>query len=146
VSADVSVADVAAAVRHSSIYMASKTVHAPMWRALRAAGARIVSTWIDEAGPGETSDFADLWVRCVTEASSVDFCIVYVEPGEVLKGAFVEMGAALASRRARVLWVGPQAGLSVLSHPRVMPCGTLEDALSVAGFRAPAFDTHGGAR
>jgi hypothetical protein len=79
------------------IYIASKTKHAKRWRFLRdKVGEPIISTWIDEAGPGESVDMDDLWRRCIAESSSCELLIVYREPGEVLKGAWVEVGAALA--------------------------------------------------
>lgn len=34
------------------IYVASKTRHAAKWKALINKGYNIISTWIDEAGPG----------------------------------------------------------------------------------------------
>lgn len=81
----------------SGIYIASKTKHADRWRFLRdKVGEPIISTWIDEAGPGESADLDDLWHRCIKEASSCELLIVYREPDDVLKGAWVEVGAALA--------------------------------------------------
>lgn len=82
------------------IYMASKTIHAPKWRDLwDRQGFNIISTWIDEADEGQTLDWPDLWTRCLTEASTCDILVVYREPYEELKGAWVEVGAALASGR-----------------------------------------------
>ncbi len=77
------------------IYIASKTIHAPKWRRLRDEGYNIVSTWIDEAGEGQ-SDYRELSVRCIREIRQSDFLILYCEVNEVLKGANVEAGAALA--------------------------------------------------
>ena len=100
------------------IYAASKTVHAPMWKRHRNLGAPIISTWLDEAGVGETADFADLWRRCISEASSCEALIAYREPGEILKGAFIEIGAALANDR-KVYCVGDFEGMSFINHPLV---------------------------
>lgn len=80
-----------------SIYIASKTKHADKWRKLRADGWNIISTWIDEAGQGQTKNRRDLAQRCIREAASADLFILYVEPGEQLKGALIEAGAALHS-------------------------------------------------
>lgn len=78
------------------IYVASKAVaHGPMWRARRAAGWPIISTWIDESDEGATLDWPDLWGRCLAEAARADVLIAYREPGEILKGAFIEIGVAL---------------------------------------------------
>lgn len=97
------------------IYIASKTTHAERWRALRTDGLPIVSTWIDEAGLGESASLADLWRRNVLEAANAAALIVYHEPGETPKGALVEIGAAIACG-VPVLWVGPQDGQTVVCH------------------------------
>lgn len=82
----------------TGIYIASKTAHADRWRFLRdEVGQPIISTWIDEAGVGQSSDLNDLWRRCILESSTATVLIIYCEPGETLKGAWVELGAALAS-------------------------------------------------
>lgn len=109
------------------IYFASKTKWAPRWREYRAQGIPVISSWIDEAGVGETSDFADLWVRCISEASRADALIVYRESGEILKGAFIEVGAALANGR-RVFAIGCQ-DLSFVNHPLVTQVYWVNDAL-----------------
>jgi hypothetical protein len=133
VSDDLNLAELGALAHAAGlrIYTASKTRHAPIWRDLRTAGVPIVSTWIDEAGPGETASFDDLWIRCITEASQAGALIVYAEEGDVLKGAFVEVGAALG-HGVPVFAVGTQPGWSFTSHPRVTKCGSLNEALRQA--------------
>jgi len=93
------------------IYISSKVKHAARWQALRDAGAAIISTWIDEAGPGASSDYHNLAHRCIEEARTADALILYCEPGEILKGALIEVGAALAWGRP-VLCVGTCESLS----------------------------------
>ncbi len=110
------------------LYTASKTAHAPKWRALQEHGVRICSTWIHEAGKGETADFGDLWCRCVQESSGCTALLCYREPGEVLKGAFVEVGAALASDRL-VMLVGDWDGFSFVHHPNAVLRDSVEHAL-----------------
>lgn len=110
-------------------YIASKTVHGPRWRRLRDAGHEIISTWIDEAEVGATSDWADLWVRCVCEAASADALLLYREPGEFLKGALVEAGAALAS--GKIVYAVGCEGQSFTNHPLVVKCSSLDDALQI---------------
>ena len=114
-----------------TIYTASKTVHAPKWRALRAAGYSVNSTWIDEAGPGESADLVDLARRCIDEAKAADSLLLYCEPGEVLKGALIEAGAALAAGKV-VRQVGTCVNdLSALSsHPLWKRYDTLGEALA----------------
>lgn len=107
------------------VYVTSKARHAPMWRALRSAGLPINSTWIDEAGEGETVSWASLWQRCIAEAHTASILIAYYEDGEEWKGAFVEIGAHLASKGAYVLLVGD-------------PPGSWKDSTSV--HRVPSLD------
>lgn len=118
-----------------TIYGASKSKHGAMWQRLRASGVPIISTWIDECGPGE-SNMIELWDRCIAEASRADATIVYAEPGDVMKGAFVEVGAALASGK-RVFWVGPCDG-SVSNHRNVTRVATMAAALALANAAADA--------
>ena len=113
------------------IYIASKAKHGARWLLLRAQGVPILSSWIDEYAPGATASYADLWTRNVCEAASAPALVVYVEGGEVLKGALVEVGAALASGRP-VFWVGPHDGQTVAQHPLVTLCRTLKEALDLA--------------
>lgn len=115
-------------VERARIYVASKTRHAPMWQRMRdLCGYRIISTWIDEAGVGDTQDWPDLWVRCIREASQADILMVYAETGDILKGAWVEVGAALASGKP-VIGVGCD-GYSIRHHP-LFHSMTLSDALT----------------
>lgn len=113
------------------IYTASKTRHAAKWRELRASGVPVNATWIDEAGVGETACFADLWCRCISEAASARIVLLYVEQGDNLKGALVEVGAALASG-VPVHVVGP-VNDSWLHHPLVRRFQTVEEAIATEG-------------
>lgn len=114
------------------IYTASKTKHADKWKRLRAAGIPINSTWIDEAGEGETFDFADLWKRCLQEASECEVLVLYRERDEVLKGAYVEVGCAL-SHGNKVVAVGFQSDCpTFLRHPLVTHRSTLEAGMDTA--------------
>lgn len=115
----------------AEIYIASKTAHAHRWRLLRdKIGEPIISTWIDEAGAGESSDLDDLWRRCVAEASSCDVLIVYREPGEVLKGAWVEVGAALAHGKP-VYAIGLDE-FTIAKHKRLTHFADMKEAIAAA--------------
>jgi len=82
------------------IYVASRASvpeRSEMWRYWRGRGFNIVSSWIDEAGVGETASFAELWTRITKEIVSCDRLILYAEPSDFpLKGALVEVGIAIA--------------------------------------------------
>lgn len=78
------------------VYIASKAKHAGAWRALRFGGVPVTSSWIDEAGPGETTDPEDLWKRVEREIARSDGLILVVEEGDgPLNGALVEVGIAI---------------------------------------------------
>ncbi len=114
-----------------TLYIASKTSHAWRWRALRERGHRINATWIDEAGEGQSSDYADLAERCVNEAAQADAVLLYCEPGEVLKGALIEVGAALAAgKEVRCVGDCPSISRVFRTHPRWRECASLADALA----------------
>lgn len=89
----------AAVDNRPKIYVASRASNPErpqMWRNLRATGARIISTWIDESGSG-LSNYTELWVRIVNEIRSCDRLVFYAEPQDLpVKGALVEVGIALA--------------------------------------------------
>lgn len=113
------------------VYMASKAVaHGPRWQALRAAGLPVISTWIDECQPDATLDWPDLWHRCLSEVARAEVLICYLEPGETLKGAWVEVGAALALG-VPVLGVGIE-DFSIARSGKIVLCKTLEEAIQTA--------------
>jgi hypothetical protein len=108
-------------VPNRTIYVASKSEHGPFWQEQRTLlamfGGFIVSTWIDESGPGESASLTDLWLRCIEEAARADCVVAFHRPGETWKGAFIEIGAALAHARL-VFVIGDPPG-SWVNHPNV---------------------------
>lgn len=79
------------------IYVASRVKHADLWRQYRSSGYNITSSWIDEAGEGETSNFSELWERIRQEIVASDALVLYVLKEDYpLKGALVEVGMAFA--------------------------------------------------
>ncbi len=113
------------------IYFASKVRHAPRWRAFRAAGVPVNSTWIDEPNPPPS--ISDLWDRCIREAVQAHVLVAYNESDETLKGALVEAGAALATG-VDVFWVGPVGQNTFTNHSRVFVYaeGDLDSAIAEA--------------
>lgn len=83
----------------SVFYVASRAsipARSAMWRLLRSSGWNIISTWIDEAGEGETDDFTKLWTRIGAEISHADALVLYAEKNDFpLKGALIEVGMAI---------------------------------------------------
>lgn len=81
-------------------YVASRVKHADYWKSLRVKGARIISTWIDEAGVGETSDLSKLWENISYQIYKSNGLVMRLEPDDFpLKGALVEAGMAIAFRK-----------------------------------------------
>lgn len=120
------------------VYFASKVVHAPLWIAEEANGVTVTSSWIHEAGEGQTADYAELSTRCSREISGSERLILYGEPGEILKGALIEAGMALQAG-VPVFQVGEPGNLSRVfrRHPLWVVCTAVGDAL-----RAPLPDPH----
>ena len=100
--------------KSTAIYMASKSIHASKWRVLRSIGVPIISTWIDRTND---VDMTDLWYSCIDEIQMATHVIAYYEYNETWKGAFVEIGAALANK-TQVLVIGDPPG-SWVNHPLV---------------------------
>jgi hypothetical protein len=124
------------------IYIASRASlpeRSAQWRALRAHGHNIISSWIDEAGEGETADFADLWDRITQEIASADKLVLYAETNDFpLKGALIEVGIALGMGKLVVVCL-PGVELDGrtqrpvgfwLAHRNVMRLDDLYDAMN----------------
>ncbi len=98
------------------VYVASRVSRAEMWRTLRDRdGVNIVSSWIDEAGVGQTASFEELWGRIRREIESCDYFILYA-PNEdaAWKGALIETGIAIAlEKRVFVVAPGPLEGTTL---------------------------------
>lgn len=113
------------------IYIASKTRHADKWLKLRSEGVNIISSWIDEAGPGESKDLKDLCYRCLNECMECDAMIVYAEEGDVLVGAYLEMGSILGDEAKEIYLVGPvlKPGSVFNYAPNILPVASVDHAL-----------------
>lgn len=121
----------------NGVYVASRVVRAPMWRALRDTGVPITATWIDEDGEGETASFTELWTRLHGEIDG-SVGLIFYGPVEDApwKGALVEVGIALGlGKMVAAVIVGDVEGRtyrpvgSWLEHPAVMRFSKLEDAI-----------------
>lgn len=113
-----------------------------MWRKFRSQGHLIISTWIDEAGEGQTACLTELWSRIEAEIQASDALILYIEPDDFpLKGAFIEAGMAIAMGKP-VYIVAPGVILdpknfkpigSWAAHPLVFFSKDVKSVLSSAG-------------
>lgn len=114
------------------IYVASKIRHAPIWRQFRSEGFLIISSWLDapwiDAGVVPTSEqLTSIWKDVIDEVKACSAVIVYAEPGDVLRGAYVEAGAALACGKP-VYVIGSVEG-DWLHHPLVKRFERVLDAI-----------------
>jgi nucleoside 2-deoxyribosyltransferase-like protein len=116
-----------------TVYPASKSCHAWVWQALRAAGIGVVATWPDWKGNHDGHEpTADAWRKhwnaCISEASMCDVLLFVSRKGEQACGALIEMGAALACG-AQVFIVSDDSW-SVSHHPRCRVLPDLEAAIT----------------
>lgn len=123
---------------NARIYIASRTYRAAKWRRLRdIEGWQITSSWIDEAGTGESTNLGNLWSRVEAEIAGSKLFILYVEMEDFpLKGALIEVGMAIATP-IPICIVAPGIILDPVSfrplgswvrHPRVSFCDTMAEA------------------
>lgn len=117
-----------------TVYTASKPRHAPLWRRLRdEGGLNVIATWINYAETEDAiTDWVKLWVDCASEAACADVTLVYLEQGDELRGAYVEMGVALGCGK-QVYFVNPDNAhvTDAIHHPLVTQFKTLEEAVAV---------------
>jgi hypothetical protein len=107
-----------------------------MWQSLRAQGWPIVSSWIDEAGEGETGDFTELWQRIHDEIAASCGVVLYAEESDFpMKGAFIECGMAIGmGKPVAVVLKFPLMDRSMrplgswANHPLVKLCQSLDQA------------------
>lgn len=129
----------------SAIYIASRAsipARSAMWRDFRdLRSVKIISSWIDEAGEGETASFAELWDRIMCEIYACDRLVLYAEQSDFpLKGALIEVGIALGMRKPVTVCL-PGIALngrthrplgSWIEHRCVFRCDDISTALSAA--------------
>lgn len=128
-------------------YIASRAsipARSASWRRLREVGWIINSSWIDAISENEATDLSVLWVRIEAEIRCSERLILYVEPDDLpLKGAFVEVGMAIASG-VKVYVVAPGVNIDPVNrnplgswacHPNVRIVRDMEEALAGAARR-----------
>lgn len=126
------------------VYVASRASvpeRSALWRKMRdEEGYLITSTWINEAGDGDTADFGELWERIAKEIQRSSSLLLYAEPDDFpLKGALIEAGMALGMDK-RVIVCLPNVDVqprscrpigSWINHPLVTRCDDLCDAFDL---------------
>lgn len=123
------------------IYVASRASvpkYPAEWRRLRAQGWPINSTWIDEAGEGETACMSELWKRIEAEVRAARGVVLWAEEEDFpLKGAFIEVGMALGMGKPVAVYTKTAFDNrnyrpfgSWMNHPLVQRCFSLNSAMT----------------
>ena len=113
-----------------------------MWPNLRDEQHYLItSSWIDEAGVGETDSLSELWERIGKEIARSSRLLLYAESDDFpLKGALIEAGLALGMGKPVIVCL-PNVELDPLScrpigswinHPLVTRCDDLQEAIDLA--------------
>lgn len=127
------------------IYTASKLCHYMKWRKLRKQYPKLHfnARWVEQehlqaeinaqAAMHDSTlpnDIAtQVWIEDIDDVMEADYCLVYAEDGEHLRGALVEAGAAIAAGKG-VIVVGDHLDYGTWQyHPRVARVATIEDAI-----------------
>lgn len=114
------------------IYTASKLHHAEMWKALSFKWPfQFTARWFQyHVGrvPDSPSFAKFFWVEDYEDVTAADCVVVYAEPTDVLRGALVEAGMAIAQHKP-VICVGENDGFGTWAdHPSVYRVKNLEEA------------------
>lgn len=136
--------------REIKIYIASKLEHAAKLAALRKDGFHINARWIDTApiGQQKLKPVTHWQQENFDDIEMADFVILYVEPGDKLKGALVELGVAI--RAGKEIWIaGDGHGVEVsvesdlgafrLPHRDILPWSLYAQSIRVAASLDEAF-------
>jgi hypothetical protein len=118
----------------SHIYVSSRIKFAQMWLDLKVQYPLIHATWLLTTPPLSPNDWKRLWDACLVEAKTAGALVLYAPDEEVLKGALVEVGAAL-SHNVPVFYVGLEGRLplgNLINNPYILRRDTLESALEDA--------------
>lgn len=117
-----------------------------MWKRARAEGAPIISSWIDEAGPGQTLDVGGFWeAQVFDEIRACTGLVLYVRDGDApLKGAIGEACAALILGKPVVIVAEDCDSRAVLgswiAHRLVMRRNTIREAFQALGWKGGGHD------
>lgn len=121
------------------VYIASKVEHAAKLKSLREDGFHINARWIDTAVLTQNA------LKPVThwqQENFDDICashyvVFYVEPGDKLKGALVELGYAIAW--GKKIWIAGDGHEAEVPHKDILPWGRYRQNIRIVSSLAEAF-------
>jgi nucleoside 2-deoxyribosyltransferase len=123
------------------VYTASKMKHAAMWRDLCTATPHVQfhARWLKHSAigtPDDSGQASEFWMQDVRDADAV---LVYVEPGDHLRGALVEAGMAIAYG-IPVCVIGKHQDYGTWQyHPMVTRVPDIQSALNWLEQRRPRY-------
>ena len=119
------------------VYPASKTYYAPLFQAYNLKQSKVFfcARWLQhhQHGTPDTSEHAaaQFWQQDEKDVAGSDAVLVYGEPDDVLKGALVEAGMAIAYG-VPVILIGEHPAWSTWRwHPEVFHADTIEKAIEM---------------
>jgi hypothetical protein len=119
------------------IYVSSKLRHADVWKQAREKGWPIISSWIDGEKIETAAELDAMWDKYLYEIAHAGMLVLYVRSGLVLKGALIEVGAAMAQGKPIVvIWDGSRLELEEIvgtwiNHKSVSIVKDVEDVIFV---------------
>lgn len=111
-------------------YVSSKLRHRQMWI---DSGIRTISSWINGEALSEPDELDEMWSRYFEELSECSCLIMYLEHGDVPKGALIELGAALANNKIiYIIWNSTEKQLeniigTVMYHSNVIILNSIDE-------------------
>lgn len=134
------------------VYIASKVEHAPKLAKIAVDGVHVNSRWIDLAAIGQSrmKPVSHWQQENFDDIASAHAFVFYVEPGDNLKGALVELGYAIGIERS--VWIaGDGHGVDVkvsgfdeplrLPHRDVVPWGMYRQRIKIVASLDAAFSS-----
>lgn len=131
------------------VYTASKLSKGPMWMNLKWPEIEIVARWpfghSDERGNAAWPEDCPahgvvFWTHDYDDVLRADVVLIYADKEDVLRGALVEAGMALALNKYVVV-VGDCPSYGTWKyHPHVLRVKTMQDARSVLKLIASGFN------
>jgi hypothetical protein len=115
------------------IYIASKVKHAHKWKLLQKRGVLFNCAWLNITEEHlNSAAYEKLWDCIIADVKNCAALILYVEKDDVLKGALIEVGVALAC--GIPIYVIGEAPGTWIHSARVVQCISIEDALNRINF------------
>lgn len=119
------------------VYVASQTHHAEQWLEIGQewrlqTGHQIISSWpqmVYDGVPESTYNSKVFWQKNVSEIQDANVVLVFADTGDVLRGALVEVGVALATE-IPIVCVGDHTSYGTWRHhPLVYNVDRLADVI-----------------